>query len=225
MFPSVFVLLLRFAEFWGTHLKSKIMLFIKNTLAITGVLSLMLFFGEKLHAQSSPLTEGEKAMNFVVSASLDGTEIELSLEETLKDGPVVLYFFPSAYTQGCDLQAHTFSEHSQDFKKAGASIIGMSADDIDRLNDFSADPDFCAGNFPVATDPNGEIAREFGLAFIPPRAGAKDVRGDEINHGFIPRVTFVIDTNREILAVFSSEKDGLSPDEHVSKSLEVIKNL
>lgn len=171
-----------------------------------------------------PLAKGDSAPNFSIPGSMDGKEMEYSLKESLKNGPVVVYFFPSAYTQGCDLQAHTFSEHIADFKEAGVSVVGISADDINRLNDFSADPDFCAGNFPVASDPEGKVAQQFGLEFTPAREGAVDVRGDEINHGFIPRVTFVIDTDGKILGRFSSDEDKISPDEHVKKALALVHN-
>ena len=146
-----------------------------------------------------------------------------SLQKALDKGSVVVYFYPSAYTGGCDLEAHTFAELKDQFTAAGASIIGVSADDIQRLNIFSADPEYCAGKIPVASDPNGKIAASYGLTISPPKAGAKDVRGQDINHGFIPRTTYVIDSKGKILAVFSSETDHISPDEHAKKSLEVVK--
>src|SRR5699024_6670751 len=133
-------------------------------------------------------------------------------------GAVVGYFPPASYTGGCDLEAHTFATHAADFAKAGATIIGVSADGIERLNRFSADPDYCAGKFPVASDPGGKIAATYGLEMIPPQKGATDVNGDPVTHGFIPRTTFVIDGNDKIVAVFSSSADHLTPDEHVAKS-------
>jgi peroxiredoxin len=138
---------------------------------------------------------------------------------------VVVYFYPSAYTGGCDLEAHTFAEYKDKFTAAGATIIGVSADDIQRLNRFSSDPDYCAGKFPVASDPGGKIAATYGLKLIPPKPGVKDVKGDEVNHGFIPRTTFVIDKKGTIVAVFSSSTDKISPDEHVKESLAIVKKL
>lgn len=140
-------------------------------------------------------------------------------------GPVVVYFYPSAYTGGCDLEAHTFAEMKDQFTKAGATIIGVSADDIQRLNSFSSDPSYCAGKFPVASDADGKIAAMYGLQLTPPQAGVKDVRGVEVTHGFIPRTTFVIGKDDKIVAVFSSKADRISPDEHVKKSLEIVKSL
>ena len=87
------------------------------------------------------LKVGDKAPDFSARGSLGGKEFDFSLQEALKKGPVVVYFFPSAYTKGCDLEAHTFSTEKDKFDAAGASIIGVSADSIARLNRFAADPD------------------------------------------------------------------------------------
>ena len=176
-------------------------------------------------AQSTMLSKGSKAPVFSAKASESGNEFDFSLEKALAKGPVVVYFYPSAYTGGCDLEAHTFAEYKDSFAVAGASVIGVSADDIERLKSFSSDPEFCAGKFPVASDPGGAIAATYGLTINPPRDGAKDVRGQQITHGFIPRTTFVINKDHTIVAAFSSQTDHLSPDEHVKKSLAVVKAL
>src|ERR1700676_1079607 len=138
------------------------------------------------------LKVGDKAPDFSARASLAGKEFNFSLQDALKKGPVVVYFYPSAYTKGCDLEAHTFAEQKDKFDAAGATIIGVSADSIERLDAFSADPDYCAGKFPVASDPDRKIANSYDLTAASAKAGAKDVRGVEIGHDFIERVTFVI---------------------------------
>ena len=171
------------------------------------------------------LSKGSAAPMFTAKASESGNAFDFSLDKALAKGPVVVYFYPSAYTGGCDLEAHTFAELKDSFALAGASVIGVSADDIERLKSFSSDPDFCAGKFPVASDPGGEVAAKYGLTINPPREGAKDVRGQAITHGFIPRTTFVITKDHKVAAVFSSQTDKLSPDQHVKKSLEVVKGL
>ncbi len=176
-------------------------------------------------AQSSMLSIGSAAPAFTAKASLAGKDFEFSLKKALAKGPVVVYFYPSAYTGGCDLEAHTFAEMKDKFTAAGATIIGVSADDIQRLNSFSSDPQYCAGKFPVASDPEGKIAASYGLEVMTPKQPFKDVRGVEVNHGFIPRTTFVIDKNDKIVAVFSSTKDKISPDEHVKKALEIAEQL
>jgi len=77
----------------------------------------------------------------------------------------------------------------------------------------------------VASDPGGKIAATYELELMPPKAGVKDVTGQEVTHGFIPRTTFVIDKNDKIVAVFSSRTDHISPDEHLKKSLAIVTNL
>ena len=168
------------------------------------------------------LKVGDMAPDFSATASLGGKDFTFKLNEALKKGPAVVYFYPSAYTGGCDLEAHTFAESHEKFEAAGASIIGVSADNLERLNQFAADPNFCAGKFPIASDENLNIAKSYNLKTTEAKAGAKDVRGVEIGHGFIERVTFVVGKDHKIVAVMSSKADGLSPDQHVDKSLAIV---
>src|SRR5712691_13385730 len=135
---------------------------------------------------------GEKAPDFSAKASLAGKEFEFSLKAALKKGPVVVYFYPSAFTGGCNIEAHTFAENKEKFDALGASIIGVSRDSIARLNAFSADPQYCAGKIAVASDPDGAIAKSYNLTKTDPRAGMKDSRGVEIDHAFTERTTFVV---------------------------------
>lgn len=174
---------------------------------------------------SAVLGPGDAAADFTATASLAGKDFTFSLKQALAKGPVVVYFYPAAYTEGCDLEAHTFATHADEFAKSGASIIGVSADSIERLNQFSSDPDYCAGKFPVASDPDGKIAGEYGLAMSPPQQGVKDVHGRQVTHGFLPRTTFVIDRQGKIVARLSSKDDHLSPDQHVQRSLEMVREL
>ena len=175
--------------------------------------------------QSKMLGKGDTAPVFTAPASLAGSEFTFSLKKSLAKGPVVVYFYPSAYTGGCDAEAHAFAEMKDKFTAAGATIIGISGDDIQRLNTFSADPNYCAGKFAVASDPEGKIAATYGLLINPPKLGMKDMRGMELNHGFIPRTTYVIGKDGKIIAVFSSETDHISPTDHVEKSLAIVKGL
>jgi thioredoxin-dependent peroxiredoxin len=171
------------------------------------------------------LKVGEKAPDFTARASLAGKEFSFSLADALKKGPVVVYFYPSAFTRGCDLEAHTFATMKDQFDSAGATIIGVSADSIARLDQFSADPDYCAGAFPVASDTTHKIAESYNLSTTAVKPGQKDVRGVEIDHDFIERTTFVIGKDHKIIATLSSKDDGLQPDQHVKKSLEIVQNL
>lgn len=168
------------------------------------------------------LQPGDTAPAFTLPGSLGGKAITFDLKSALKKGPVVVYFYPSAYTGGCDLEAHTFAENIGKFQAVGASVIGVSADDLTRLQKFSADPQFCAGKFPIASDESTKVAKSYDLNVSPARTGAKDVNKDTINHAFIERVTYVIGKDGKILATLSSKTDGLSPDQHVEKSLEIV---
>ena len=171
------------------------------------------------------LDTGAKAPDFTAEASLAGKDFTFSLKQALAKGPVVVYFYPAAYTGGCDLEAHTFATEKDKFTKAGASIIGVSADSIARLNQFSSDPKYCAGKFAVASDPDGKIAASYGLDMMPPQKGVTDVNGDTVTHGFLPRTTFVIDHEGKVVATFSSKRDQLTPDQHVARSLAIVQRM
>jgi peroxiredoxin len=171
------------------------------------------------------LKPGDTAPDFTAKGSLGGKDFTFNLKDALKKGPVVVYFYPSAYTGGCDAEAHAFAEDADKFAAAGAQIVGVSADSLDRLKVFSADPEFCAGKFPIASDADTKIAATYNLKVTPPRAGAKDVRGNEIGHGFIERVTFVVGRDGKVLSTMSSADDHLSPVDHVDKSLALVQSL
>ncbi|HLI30620.1 MAG TPA: peroxiredoxin [Terriglobia bacterium] len=175
--------------------------------------------------RAAKLRVGDKAPYFTAEASLAGKDFVFSLKNALKKGPVVLYFYPSAFTKGCDLEAHTFAVNKDKFDDAGATIIGVSADSIARLNAFSSDPSYCASKFPVASDSHLKVATSYGLKARQARPGAKDVRGVAVHHPFIARTTFVIGRDSKIIAMFSSKADNLTPDEHVKKALAVVQQL
>ena len=166
------------------------------------------------------LQAGDDAPLFEARASLAGEPFDFSLREALDNGPVVVYFYPSAYTQGCNIQAHEFAVKMDEFTAAGASVIGVSLDSIERLNDFSADPDYCAGKLAVASDASGAIARSYGLNVRDAREGAKDTRGVEIGHGFAERTTFIVTADGKVADTIG----GMSPMENVHKSLEAVQN-
>ena len=100
-------------------------------------------------AATPALTAGAQAPDFRTTGALAGRPFRLHLREQLRRGPVVLYFYPQAFTGGCTLEAHAFSEAAADFRRAGARVIGMSADDYDTLRRFSVEA--CRSAFPVAT--------------------------------------------------------------------------
>jgi peroxiredoxin Q/BCP len=167
------------------------------------------------------LKEGDAAPDFEAPASLAGKAFTFSLKDTLKKGPVVVYFYPSAYTGGCNIQAHTFAVNNEKFAAAGATVIGVSLDSIARLNDFSADPDYCAGKIPVASDVDGKIAKSYELAVREASAGRKDTRGVEIGHGFAERTTFIVTSDGKIASAIG----GMAPELNVEKALERVQKL
>jgi thioredoxin-dependent peroxiredoxin len=173
---------------------------------------------------AAALKEGAAAPSFTAPASLAGKEFTYSLQDALKKGPVVVYFYPSAYTQGCNIQARTFAVNMEKFAAAGASVVGVSMDSIERLNTFSADPEYCAGKLPVASDASGAIAKSFDLNMRDMVPGAKDTKGNAIDHGFIERTTFVIDANGKVAATIET-KNGVTPITNVEKSLEAVQAL
>jgi peroxiredoxin len=167
------------------------------------------------------LQVGASAPQFTTQASLAGKPFTFSLKDALAKGPVVVYFYPSAYTTGCDLQAHTFAVNKDKFAAAGATIIGVSLDSIKRLNDFSADPNYCAGKFATASDADGSISRSYELKVQAGQPGFKDVRGVEIDHGFVERTTFVLTKDGKIAETIT----GVTPDKNVEQALEAVQHL
>ena len=150
------------------------------------------------------LPVGATAPDFSAQASQAGKQFPFSLATALKKGPVVLYFFPAAFTSGCTIEAHEFADASDDYKKMGATLIGITAGNIDRLTEFSVSE--CRSKFAVAADPNAKIAGEYKstLAIYP---------------GHSDRTSYVIAPNGKVLLAYSD----LKPDQHVAKTLEAVK--
>ncbi len=167
------------------------------------------------------LEAGDTAPAFEARASLAGQAFDYSLSDALDDGTVVVYFFPSAYTRGCNIQAHEFAQNMEAFNAAGATVIGVSLDSIERLNDFSADPNYCAGKLAVASDSTGAIARSYDLNVRERREGAVDTRGETIDHGFAERTTFIVTSDGRIAETIG----GISPFENVQASLAAVQRL
>ena len=181
-------------------------------LILSGVVALPAF---------AALKQGDAAPEFKAPASLAGKEFTFALKDALKKGPVVVYFYPAAFTGGCNIQAHTFSENSDKFAAAGASIIGVSLDKIGTLNEFSSDPQYCAGKIPVASDSDGKIAKSYDLQVREGKAGMKNTRDQEIDHGFTERTTFVVTPDGKVAATIGS----MAPADNVMKALEAVQGL
>ena len=171
------------------------------------------------------LQSGASAPDFTAPASLAGKEFSFSLKDALKKGPVVVYFYPAAYTSGCNIEAHTFAVNKAKFDAAGATIIGVSHDSIAMLNRFSSDPDYCAGEFPVASDPDGAIAKSYDLKSFTPNQPFKNSVGEDVDHALTERTTFVITPDSKIIATLSSADDKIEPGDHVTRSLAIVEGL
>jgi thioredoxin-dependent peroxiredoxin len=167
------------------------------------------------------LQQGNAAPDFSAQASLAGKTFAFSLAEALRHGPVVVYFYPAAFTAGCNIQAHEFAVKMEKFQAAGATVIGVSLDNINRLNAFSADPRYCAGKVPVASDADGKIADSYHLKIDPEEHGFKDTRGVEVGHGFAERTTFVVSSDGKIAATIG----GLAPATNVDHALATVQRL
>ena len=191
---------------------------LKKSLAPAALAALTLLGTLSAHAA---LQEGDTAPAFTAQAALAGETLNYQLADALKRGPVVVYFYPSAYTNGCNIQAHTFAVNLEAFTAAGASVVGVSLDSIDRLRTFSADPDYCAGKLPVASDTDGRIAQSFALSVRAAQAGRKDTRGADLDHGFTERTTFVVRPDGKIAATVG----GVSPVENVEQALAAVRRL
>ena len=148
---------------------------------------------------------GAKAPDFTTTGAVGGKAFKLHLAEQLKKGPVVLYFFPKAFTSGCTAEAHAFSDSIADFKKAGAQVVGMSADGLPTLKKFSVEE--CRSAFPVATA-------------TPATQKAYDVAWAE-HPGLTTRTSYVIGRNGRIAMVH----DDLDFSQHVAKTLAAVKSL
>lgn len=181
--------------------------------------------GWMLAASTSPclaaLGEGDAAPDFKATASLAGKPFDFSLAETLKKGPVVVFFFPAAFTDVCNLQAHEFAMNQEKFVSAGATVLGISLDSIARLNEFSADPNYCGGKVAVASDAGGAIARSYELRVTEVAPGEKDSLGYPIEHGLVEGLVFVIRRDGRIAAAIG----GSSPTSNVAKALAAVKKL
>lgn len=149
------------------------------------------------------LNVGDKAPEFSTQASLGGRVFNFSLAQALKDGPVVLYFYPAAFTTGCTVEAHDFAEATEQYKALGATVVGVSHDNIDTLNKFSVSE--CRSKFAVAADPDLSIAKSYDATawFMP---------------GHSDRTSFVIAPDGTVLYSYSA----LSPDAHVKNTLDAL---
>jgi peroxiredoxin Q/BCP len=150
------------------------------------------------------LPDGAKAPDFSTDASLAGKEFKFSLADALKKGPVVLYFYPAAFTPGCTVEAHEFAEATAKFKGLGATVIGVSHDPIEKLNRFSVSE--CRNKFAVASDADGGIMKAYD-SVLPSHPE------------YANRTSYVIAPSGEIIYSYTA----MNPDKHVENTLAAVK--
>lgn len=149
---------------------------------------------------------GDRAPPFTANAARDGKVYEYSLADALRQGPVVLYFFPAAYSEGCSLEAHLFAEAIPEFERLGATVIGVSGDDIATLSKFSVQA--CQGRFPVASDAGQSVMRAYDAVL--------KTRPEYAN-----RISYVIGPAGTVVFHYMS----LNPTKHVEKMLEALRAM
>ncbi len=165
------------------------------------LLLILLLFAGSVKAQLNP---GTRAPLFEAPAALAGQQYQFDLRAALRKGPVVVYFYPKAFTSGCTIEAQMFAQSMGEFEGMNASVVGVSGDDIQTLKSFSEGP--CGGKFAVAADLDRSIMKAYDAA-------------KWIQVGMADRISYVIAPDATILAVF----DGISPVEHVNRSLDAVK--
>jgi peroxiredoxin Q/BCP len=168
----------------------------------TAVLMLM------ANSSDAALTAGTPAPEFSAPAFLAGKPFTFNLADALKKGPVVLYFFPAAHTSGCNVEAHLFSQAIDKFKARHATVIGVTAGNVDQLADFSKETEHCSGKFAVAADPGAKIAKQYD-AILAQKPEWSD------------RTSYVIAPSGSIVHVYSN----LDPKEHVKETLDAVTAL
>jgi peroxiredoxin Q/BCP len=154
------------------------------------------------------LKEGTQAPDFTAPAYLAGKPFTFKLADALKQGPVVVYFFPAAHTSGCNIEAHLFSQAIDQFKALHATVIGVTAGHTTELADFSKETEHCSGKFPVAADEGAKIAKEYDAMLL-------------MRPGWSDRTSYVIAPSGVITHVYSD----LSPDKHVQETLDAVKAI
>ena len=154
-------------------------------------------------ASYAALQPGATAPDFTTEATLAGKPFTFSLAAALKSGPVVLYFYPAAFTPGCTVEAHEFAEATAKFKALGATVIGVSHDPIDTLNKFSVSE--CRNKFAVASDADQRIMKSYDAVLAPKPELAN-------------RTSYVIAPNGKVIYEYTA----LNPDKHVENTLAAV---
>jgi len=153
---------------------------------------------------SAALNAGEAAPPFITEAALAGVPFSFDLAQALQQGPVVLYFYPAAFTQGCTIEAQAFAEAIEDFKALNTTVVGVSGDDIETLKKFSLAA--CASKFAVAADGDHRIMQAYDAALAS-------------RPGMAERISYVISPDGKVVYTLG----GVRPHEHVTNTLEAVR--
>jgi peroxiredoxin len=148
------------------------------------------------------LKVGDKAPDFAAQASLGGKQFAFSLADALKKGPVVLYFYPAAFTKGCTIEAHEFAEATPKYQALGATVIGVSHDKIETLDKFSVSE--CRSKFAVVADPDGKVIKAY------------DTKMPVFSYA--NRTSYVFAPDNTVLLEYTD----MSPDHHVAKTMAAV---
>ena len=149
------------------------------------------------------LAPGAQAPDFTTQASLAGKPFSFSLADALKSGPVVLYFYPAAFTPGCTVEAHNFAEATDKFKALGATVIGVSHDNIETLNKFSVSD--CRNKFAVASDADQKITKQYDAVL-------------KQKPEYADRTSYVIAPTGKIIYEYTA----MDPDKHVENTMAAV---
>jgi peroxiredoxin len=158
---------------------------------------------------AATLKAGVAAPDFTADGALAGKPFKVHLKTALKKGPVVLYFFPAAFTAGCNAEAHAFAEAMPEFEKAGATVIGMTAGAVDRIVEFSSDTRYCSGKFAVAAA-SPAVIKGYDVLLKKP---------DGTSTNITDRTSYVIAPNGKVLFVHSD----MSPADHIQLTLAAVR--
>lgn len=160
------------------------------------------------------LKPGTKAPDFTTDAYTAGAAHKFKLSDALKKGPVVMYFFPAAYTGGCNIETKMFSDAVDQYKAQKATLVGITAGNVDRIAEYSKDTQYCAGKFPLLADPGAKIAKQYEASREVP-AGAPLKADGAIS----TRTSYVLAPNGEVIHAYTESK----PQEHVAQTLGAVK--
>jgi peroxiredoxin Q/BCP len=179
-------------------MKARVLALASAALALTAVASA---------PARAALEQGSVAPNFTAPAYLAGKAFTFNLDEALKKGPVVVYFFPAAYTPGCQIEAHLFAEAADEFKAQHATVIGVTAGNTDKLEKFSTDTQYCSGKFAMALDKDAKIAANYKSTLA--------------ERPLSDRTSYVIGKDHKIALAYSN----LNPNDHVTQTMAAVKKL